>query len=90
MKVKDQKGREGKWGYQEIQSDGDDDGGGDGNGGEVEVTEVAGEGLGYDSHVENMASLLKMEGPAIAHNFFDSNHVCLSKLLALFFFLVLF
>ena len=43
---------------------------------------MAGEGLGYDSHVENMASLLKMEGPAIAHNFFDSNHVCLSKLLA--------
>ena len=33
--------------------------------------------------IENMASLLKMEGPAIAHNFFDSNHVCLSKLLAL-------
>ena len=32
--------------------------------------------------IENMASLLKMEGPAIAHNFFDSNHVCLSKLLA--------
>lgn len=32
--------------------------------------------------MENMASLLKMEGPAIAHNFFDSNHVCLSKLLA--------
>ena len=32
--------------------------------------------------IENMESLLKMEGPAIAHNFFDSNHVCLSKLLA--------
>ena len=32
--------------------------------------------------MENMASLLKMEDPAIAHNFFNSNHVCLSKLLA--------
>ena len=53
MKVKDWKGREGKWEYQEAESDGDDDGGGDGNGGEVEVTEVAGEGLGYDSHREH-------------------------------------
>ena len=53
MKVKDQKGREGKWKYQETESDGDDDGGGDGNGGEVKVTEVAGEGLGYDSHGEH-------------------------------------
>lgn len=30
--------------------------------------------------MENKASLLKMEGPAIAHIFFDSNHVCLITL----------
>lgn len=35
---------------QETKSDGDDDGGGDGDGSEIEVTEVAGECLCYDSH----------------------------------------
>ncbi len=37
---------------QETESDGDDDGGGNGNGGEVEVAEVASEGLSYDGHGE--------------------------------------
>lgn len=38
--------------YQEAEGDADDDGGDDGDGGEVEVAEVAGKGLGDDGEGE--------------------------------------
>lgn len=38
--------------YQEAEGDADDDGGDDGDGSEVEVAEVAGEGLGDDGEGE--------------------------------------
>lgn len=41
-----------KWRYHEPEGDGDDDGVDDGDGGEVEATEVAGEGLGDDGDGE--------------------------------------
>lgn len=41
------------WCYHETETDGNDNGSDDGDGGEVEVTEVAGEGLGDDSDGEH-------------------------------------